>query len=375
MAAGFAARKGEQLKLSLWATTRGFGSHNGSLTATLLDGNASIGSVELLRGGTALPSWQQLSATLVASEACESCRLQLRASDSGGSSRIGVAVTVVSLFPQETFLGRPNGLRADVAGWLHESKPAFVRAPGGCFVEGRHLENGWAWKKTLGPIETRPGHDNDVWGYWTDDGLGMFELLQMSDDVGARPLLVVNAGCSTGGCVHGADQLTPYVQDALDAVEYVTGASSPPWGARRAAAGRVAPYELQALAIGNENCKSDDKNGYAANFVAIAKAVHARYPSLPLVIGCESQQQLDGVMKAEPAIATLANLWDVHQRHTFVEHARHGPIAMLQHTHEFDAYPRTNQPKVFVSEYSSPRGRTSQTRRRWARRSPRRPTW
>ena len=129
---------------------------------------------------------------------------------------------------------------------------------------------------------------NDAWGYWTDDGLGMYELLQMADDVGARPLLVLNAGCVTDDgqraeCVSGA-ALQPFVQDALDAVEYATGASSTVWGARRAAAGRVEPYELQALAIGNENCHPRQAKGYALNFLTIARAVRAKYGSGILVM-------------------------------------------------------------------------------------------
>ena len=97
---------------------------------------------------------------------------------------------------------------------------------------------------------------NDVWGYWTDDGLGMFELLQMAEDMGTRPLLVVSAGCTTtGDCVSGA-ALQPFIQDALDTVEFTTGgANGTIWGARRAAAGRASPWALEALAVGNENCQ------------------------------------------------------------------------------------------------------------------------
>ena len=114
--------------------------------------------------------------------------------------------------------------RTDVAAWLNETQPAFIRLPGGCYVEGTDLmTGGWFWKKTLGQIESRPGHMNDVWGYWTDDGLGMYEFLKMAEDTGAKPLLVVNSGCSTRGCVSG-DELKPFIQDALDAVEYVRAA-------------------------------------------------------------------------------------------------------------------------------------------------------
>ena len=184
-----------------------------------------------------------------------------------------------------------------------------------------------------------------VWGYWSDDGLGMFELLQMADDVGANPLLVVNAGCSTGACVSG-DDLQPYIQAALDAVEYVTGASTTPWGSQRAAAGRPAPYHLQALGIGNENCGSRTGEAYAPNFVAIAEAVRAKHPKLPLVLGCETQEQMQTMLKAEPQIAHLADVYDVHQRKS--------PEEFLAAAHEFDSYPRSSALKLFVSEYATP---------------------
>jgi len=190
-----------------------------------------------------------------------------------------------------------------------------------------------------------------VWGYWTDDGLGMLELLMMAEDVGATPLLVVNAGCGTvhgpSYCVGDGAELDSYVQDALDAVEYAAGASDTPWGARRAAGGHAAPFELQAFAIGNENCGGSTATQYAANFLRIATAVRAAHPALRLVLGCETQEQMLAVTKAQPAVLALADMYDVHQRKD--------PAQMLAAAHEFDAYPRQGAPKLFVSEYSSPR--------------------
>ena len=241
---GIAVRAGESLVLSLFVRAQ---AGPASIEARLVDGmgatGTTLGSVAVQAQATSA-HWVQVNTTLHVTESSgrDGCRFQL--ANKHGST---VGVTVVSLLPGQTWMGRANGLRMDVASWLNETQPAFLRTPGGCYVEGHDLAaSGWAWKKTLGPIEQRPGHMNDVWGYWTDDGLGMFELLQMADDVGARPLVVINAGCSTdaGSCVQG-DALQPYIQAALDAVEYVTGASTTPWGSQRAAAGRSAPYELQ----------------------------------------------------------------------------------------------------------------------------------
>jgi alpha-L-arabinofuranosidase len=190
-----------------------------------------------------------------------------------------------------------------------------------------------------------------VWGYWTDDGLGMLEVLMMAEDVGAVPLLVVNAGCGVVSgpsfCVSDGAELDGFVQDALDAVEYATGAADTPWGARRAAGGHAAPFALQAFAIGNENCGGSMAKQYAANFLRIATAVRAAHPALRLVLGCETQEQMLAVTEAQPGVLALADMYDVHQRKD--------PRQMLAAAHEFDVYPREGAPKLFVSEYSSPR--------------------
>ena len=346
---GIAVRAGDSLALTLFIYVQ---EGTASLEARLVDGmgvaGRTLGSVNISQDAATHPKWLQVSATLRVQESSgeDGCRFQLINRAPSGSAKVGV--TVVSLFPAQTWLGRPNGLRTDVASWLNETQPPFIRTPGGCYVEGHNLStSGWAWKHTLGNIEDRPGHLNDVWGYWTDDGLGMLELLRMADDVGARPLLVVNAGCSTQSCVGSGAALQPYIQDALDAVEYVTGDSSTPWGGRRAAAGRSEPFELQALGIGNENCGSRTGKDYPHNWYAIASAVRAKYPTLPLILGCETQDQMQNMLKEEPRIRQLADLYDVHQRKS--------PTEFLAAAHEFDSYPRTHFPKLFVSEYSSPR--------------------
>jgi alpha-N-arabinofuranosidase len=349
-----AATDREVLTLSAWIyITPGALSAGGSLTAQLIDQHSHLvlASAELADKSFKEGQWAKINTTLTTGIAGSDSVLFVVRAVSATKSVHPVGITVVSLFPT-TFLNRPNGLRTDVAVWLNESGPAFIRLPGGCYVEGKDLTNSWDWKKTTGPIEQRPGHMNDVWGYWSDDGLGMAELLRMADDVGAVPLLVVNAGCSTSGCVNGAHALAPYMQDALDAVEYATGPATSEWGAKRAAAGRVEPYKLQALGIGNENCMTKSPDGkakgvqYAENYLAIAKAVRGKYPSLLLVIGCESQSQIQAVLKMQPKIIEYANIYDVHQRKD--------PAQFLAAAHEFDDYDRS-LPKVFVSEYSSPR--------------------
>ena len=362
---GIAVEEGLAFQLSLWIYVPS--EDDISLTGELYDGNSTLAEVNLLKSSLTEAShaadpttavvptpaaakggqWRQILAKLTPTSTAKGCRFRLRARSSKATGE-GIGVTVVSLFPGRTWRDRHNGLRYDVAALLNESQPAFIRLPGGCYVEGTKLVNGWYWKKTIGPIESRPGHNNDVWQYWTDDGLGMYEVLTMATDVGAKPLLVVNAGCSTDECISTDADLAPFLQDALDAVEFATGSATSEWGAKRAAAGRTEPFELQALGIGNENCAHPDVTAYAQNYLKIAKAVKARYPNLDLVIGCETLDGLKNMIQLQPAIVNVTDLYDIHQRKT--------PAEFLAAAHEFDGYPRQQgYPKVFVSEYSSPR--------------------
>ena len=173
---GIAVSAGESLSLSLFVLVR---SGPVSLEARIVDTatGGMLGSASLLASAPAGVAWRAVKVPLTALRAsgARGCRLQLRATG-GDAAKVGV--TVVSLFPTQTWKGRKNGLRTDVAAWLNESQPAFIRMPGGCYVEGQDLASGaWYWKKTLGPIQDRPGHMNDVWGYWTDDGLGEKNVL------------------------------------------------------------------------------------------------------------------------------------------------------------------------------------------------------
>ena len=163
-----------------------------------------------------------------------------------------VWLDVVSLFPVGTWKGRRNGLRNDLARHVSGMGPAFVRFPGGCFVEGNRLSCAFRWKATVGDIAARAGHLNDNWGYRVTDGLGYHEFLQMCEDLRAEPLFVVNCGMSHHDLVP-MSQLQPWIQEALDAIEYANGPASSRWGALRARNGHREPFHLRYLEIGNEN--------------------------------------------------------------------------------------------------------------------------
>src|SRR4029077_15487608 len=172
-----------------------------------------------------------------------------------------VDIDIGSLFPKDTLKGPPNELRAEIAQALADVKPGFLRFPGGCVVEGMDLANAYRWKDTIGDVAERKQN----WNLWQDDrsptyrqtyGLGFFEFFQFCEDIGAAPLPVVNCGMSCQARRRGTnvplDELQPWIQDALDLVEFANGPATSTWGARRAAMGHPEPFHLKFLAVGNE---------------------------------------------------------------------------------------------------------------------------
>jgi len=192
-----------------------------------------------------------------------------------------VSLALVSLFPP-TWNGQPNGFRKDLMQMMVDMSPKFLRFPGGNYVEGDKVESRFDWKKTIGPIEQRHGHPCP-WGYRSTDGLGLLEFLEWCEDMKAEPLLAVYAGYSLSG-VHvnpGAD-LEPFVKDALDEIEYVSGDTSTAWGAQRAKDGHPAPFTMHYVEIGNEDW-FDKSGSYDQRFAQFHDAIKARYPQLKTI--------------------------------------------------------------------------------------------
>lgn len=192
-----------------------------------------------------------------------------------------VWLSLVSLFPP-TWNNRPNGLRPDLMQMLVDLQPRFLRFPGGNYLEGNRIENRFPWQKSLGPLEDRPGHDCP-WGYRSTDGMGLLEFLEWCEDMGAEPVLGVYAGYSLrGDYVKPGPELEPFVQEALDEIEYVIGGPDTRWGARRARDGHPAPFKLTYVEIGNED--GFDKSGsYDGRFAQFHDAIKARYPQLKTI--------------------------------------------------------------------------------------------
>lgn len=176
-----------------------------------------------------------------------------------------------------------TGLRKDLMAKFAARKPGFFRVPGGNYLEGNTLSTYFDWKKTVGPIENRPGHQDDAWGYWSTDQVGLKGYLDMAEQTGAQPLLAVFAGYTLDHTVVPQSQLAPYVQDALDEIQYAIGGTNTKWGAQRAADGHPAPYDLHYVEIGNEDFFDGTGSYNTYRFPLFHDAIKAAYPTLQLV--------------------------------------------------------------------------------------------
>ena len=239
----------------------------------------------------------------------------------------------VSLMPTQTFKKHANGLRVDLAQHVNELKPAFVRFPGGCYVEGNVLANRFNWKNTLGDPMQRPGHLNDNWNYRSTDGLGYHEYLQWCEDMKSTPLFVVNCGMSHKQFVP-IDELGPWVQDALDAIEYANGPVTSKWGALRAKNGHPAPFKLKYIEIGNEN------GLFGANFGGSREQYAERYKIF-----------FDAIKTHYPDIVTIANTRVPHPMELVDDHYYNSPAWFWANVGLYDKYNRS-EPKVYVGEYA-----------------------
>lgn len=280
---GMALRNDSAYTLSLWL--KGSKALNNHLVVRLVnEAETTIGEATLA-GDVNLYSWTKLTTTITAHADVAKGSLQLLATADGS-----MTVDVVSLFPA-TWKGRANGLRPDLAQFLADTHPTFLRFPGGCYVEGQGgYDNAFQWKKTIGSIEQRPGHWNRNWGYWSSDGLGFDEYLQLCEDLGAAPLFVVNVGLGHGFTL-SLDDTKALVQDCLDAIEYANGDASTTWGAKRVANGHAAPYHLKFIEIGNENYQADanaQSNEYAERYKMFYNAIKAKYPDIVCIGNVEA---------------------------------------------------------------------------------------
>jgi len=316
--------KGRQYSLSFFAKRND--SFSGNVIASLENAAGAVFDTHIFTELTT--GWQKYTCTFTPNASTSTARLVLSANSAGT-----LWFDVVSLFPP-TFNNRPNGLRPDLAQMLVDLHPKFMRFPGGCFVEGDYLANRFEWKKTIGAIETRPGHNN-LWGYRTSDGMGYHEFLQLSEDIGAEPLYVFNIGVSHNDfqVYNGVDA---YIQDAFDAIEYANGAITSVYGAMRAANGHPEPFNLKYVEIGNENSWGDH---YADRYYQFYNAIKAKYPDMKCV------GDGDGTSVDHPDFTVSKNT-DLMDEHYYQD-----PQWFINQAFKYESYSRTG-PKIYVGEYA-----------------------
>jgi alpha-L-arabinofuranosidase len=192
-----------------------------------------------------------------------------------------VWLQLFSVFPP-TYRDRRNGNRVDLMEMMAGMKPTFLRLPGGNYLEGDHINERFDWKRTIGPLVDRPGH-RSPWKYRSTDGLGLLEFLEWCEDLKIQPVLAVYAGYSLSQeHVNPGPELEPYVQDALDEIEYVTGDASTKWGAERIKDGHPAAFPLTYVEIGNED-QFDRSKSYDGRYAQFYDAIKKKYPDLQLI--------------------------------------------------------------------------------------------
>jgi alpha-L-arabinofuranosidase len=246
--------------------------------------------------------------------------------------------SLVSLFPP-TYKNRPNGLRPDLMQMLVDLKPAFLRFPGGNYLEGNTIATRFDWKKTIGPLTERPGHPCP-WGYRSTDGMGLLEFLLWCEDMGAEPVLAVYAGYSLRGeYVRPGPELAPYVQDALDEIEYVSGSTETKWGAQRARDGHPAPFKLRYVEVGNEDF-FDRSGSYDGRFAQFYDAIKAKYPHLKVISSVGNEQPAEKRVKSR-----RPDVLDEHYYRSAAQFLRDSPM-------HYDRYPRTG-PEIYVGEWGA----------------------
>ncbi|MBB2144882.1 alpha-L-arabinofuranosidase [Pedobacter sp. LMG 31464] len=292
-------------------------------------------------------SWQKQAISFTATETDLKAKFTIQFEGKGN-----IDLDMISLFPQDTWKNRPQGLRADMVQMLADMKPGFIRFPGGCIVEGTDLANRYQWKNTIGPIENRklimnrwniefahrPAPD-----YFQSFGLGFFEYFQLAEDIGSDALPILNCGMAcqyNSGEVVALNELDPYVQDALDLIEFANGDITTKWGKKRAELGHPKPFNLKMMGIGNENWGPQ----YLERLAIFTKAIKAKYPDFKLITSSGTAPDGDRF--------DLLNTSLRKSKADFIdEHYYRSADWFLKNAGHYDNYPR-NESKVFVGEYA-----------------------
>lgn len=348
---GIKLTKGEGYNFSIFGRTKG--STPGSINVSLVAPDGATAANATVK--IASKEWRKYEVSMKSLINADSARLTVKI-----PANARVDLDMVSLFPQNTFKNRRNGLRKDLAQTLADLKPRFVRFPGGCVAHGQGIDNIYDWKGSVGPLEARKPLSN-LWGYHQTRGLGYHEYFQFCEDINAEPLPVLAAGVPCQNSNHAAhhthDELTlfgqqdgipmeemdAYVQDVLDLIEYANGdAKSTEWGRKRAEAGHPKPFDLKYIGIGNEDLISP---AFKVRFKMINDAVREKYPDITVVgtVGpfYEGADYIEGWEFAREENVPMVD-----------EHYYVSPGWMIHNQHYYDNYDRKG-PKVYLGEYAA----------------------
>ena len=359
---GMGVKGGAEYRFSVWARVPDGG--KAKLWIDLVDNATMEDDQKLGNAGIEVSGkeWKKYTATLKPKRTFAKAHLRV-----WGDNNVTTDVEHVSLFPADTWKGRENGMRKDLAQALFDMHPGVFRFPGGCIVEGTDLETRYQWKNTVGPVENRPLNENR-WhytftnryfpDYFQSYGLGFFEFFQLCEDFGSEALPVISCGLScqfqnqdpTKPGVHVAlDDLEPYIQDALDLIEFANGPADSKWGKVRAEMGHPAPFNLKYLGVGNEQWDYDEKHGnfgpvFTSRLKKFSDAIRKKYPNIKLIGTTGPNSEGWDFDLLQPRMKELkVDLYD--------EHYYRNEKWFLSHGLRYDSYDRKG-PKVFAGEYA-----------------------
>ena len=344
---GVSVEAGKKYDLTFYA--RGLEGYAGGLRFVLEDGQEVVCEAKLANGKMSVapksgaldpvePEWRRHSFVFAPQKTVRNGTFSVLM-DAPGI----VELEQVSLFPQETFNGRRNGLRKDLVQLLKDLKPGVLRFPGGCVAEGDCFERWFDWKRTVGALERRETIWN-IWGYWQSFGLGYYEYFCLAEDIGAEPLPICLAGITCqfrGPKLAPLDSMDYFAQSICDLVDFANAdPKKNKWSALRAEMGHPKPFNLKMVGVGNENWGQD----FLDRYLAIAKIVREKHPEIKLVSTAgASPIGGDHDLAWKTLTCQTADMVD--------EHFYANPGWMMGLAHQFDGYDRS-KPKVYAGEYA-----------------------
>ncbi len=361
---GISTKKGEKYRFTVWARCPEGG--KSTILVQVVD-NASMGEKQeqaVCHVDVEGKEWKKYTAEFEAKKTLNKQTLRIFLRGFAKQPIVTTDLEHVSLFPVDTWKGRENGMRKDLAQALADLKPGIFRFPGGCIVEGTDLESRYQWKNSVGPVENRPLNENR-WHYTFDFrfypdyyqsyGLGFFEFFQLCEDFGCEALPVISCGLScqfqndikNEKDVHVAlEDLDSYIQDALDLIEFANGATTTKWGKVRADMGHPEPFNLKYLGVGNEQWDYKDNPAFTARLKKFLDVLKKAHPEIKYIgtTGPDSEGEKFDIL--QPKMKELKV--DLYDEHFYRNEAW---FMAKENRHRYDNYDRKG-PKIFAGEYA-----------------------